>query len=130
MQQIAVTGISGILSLWSILAAKILLFFKQRISLGRFCEKREIICQEEDTLVSTLCLSTLYNPLVESDENDLSSLPRHNLRCSSVPIARAAGECIVPSRTPDCGLTALSGVIEISPLRGERAKGCTVPSPA
>ena len=36
----------------------------------------------------------------------------------SVPAARAAGRRTWPPRTPDCGLTALSGANKISPLRG------------
>ena len=49
----------------------------------------------------------------------LFRLPRHNHSLSSVPSARAAGGRTRPRTSPDCGLTALSGVNKISPLRGE-----------
>ena len=41
------------------------------------------------------------------------------LSCPSVPTARAAASAQGRRTSPDCGLAALSGVIEISPLRGE-----------
>ena len=50
-----------------------------------------------------------------------SSFPRQCPPRSSVSAARAAGLHARLSRSPDCGrFVPLSGVIEISPLRGER----------
>ena len=54
----------------------------------------------------------------------LFSFPRHHLQCSSVSAARTAG-CHTGSPRPQIALHCtfrLSGVIEISPLRGEASK--------
>jgi len=50
----------------------------------------------------------------------ISSFPRHRLRCPSEPAAHAAVGSTAHRSPPDCThFVRLSGVIKISPLRGE-----------